>query len=351
MRFLFEINHPGHFYLFRNAIDDLIGKGNEVFIFARNNEPIPALLKTRPAWQIKFVGKGGRNIFRQALKQIFFNTKAITFILKHKIDVCAGVSVTMPQSAFITGRKSIVFDDDDRSVTPFFAFLSHTFAKKVLSPDCLENKSHKKKYIYYKGYHELAYLHPEIFVPDNSILAGQRLSPEEPFFLLRFNDFHAHHDIGEHGLSPDQKKHLIEHLKKYGKVLISSEGKMIPEFMEYTIIVHPSKIHHLLSYASLYVGESQTMASESAVLGTPAIRINTFKGRLSTLNELEYKYELLYSYLPEEFDKAMARVDQLVKPGIRNAWLKKRNNMLRDKINVSQYISDYFSAFNELIKS
>jgi hypothetical protein len=347
MRILFEINHPGHFYLFRNTIDELIDRGNEIFIFARNNEPIPALLKTRPAWQIKYIGKRGRNIFQKALKQILFNTTAISFILKHKIDICAGVSVTMPQSAFITGRKSIVFDDDDRSVTPFFAFMSHTFAQQVFSPDCLENKSHKLKYTYYKGYHELAYLHPEIFFPDKSILTGQGLSPEQPYFLLRFNDFRAHHDIGQYGLSLDQKKQLIEHLKKYGKVLISTESESVPEFIKNNIIVHPSKIHHLLSYARLYIGESQTMASEAAILGTPAIRINTFKGRLSTLNELEHKYKLLYSYLPAEFDKALAMIDKLLKKDNRELWLRKRNNMLNDKINVSRFICDAITALNK----
>jgi predicted glycosyltransferase len=45
-------------------------------------------------------------------------------------------------------------------------------------------------------------------------------------------------------------------------------------------------------YADLFIGESATMASESAVLGTPAIFVSTLQA--GVLNEIEEKYGLLY---------------------------------------------------------
>ena len=53
-------------------------------------------------------------------------------------------------------------------------------------------------------------------------------------------------------------------------------------------------MHDLLYYATMYIGEGATMASEAAILGTPSIYINTL--RLSYTDEEEAKYDLLYNY-------------------------------------------------------
>lgn len=47
-------------------------------------------------------------------------------------------------------------------------------------------------------------------------------------------------------------------------------------------------MHHVMAFASLYIGDSQTMAAEAGVLGTPFVRFNDFVGRLSYLHELEH---------------------------------------------------------------
>ena len=67
----------------------------------------------------------------------------------------------------------------------------------------------------------------------------------------------------------------MSELEKYGRVLITSESKLPAEFEPYRVKVAPEKMHDLLYYAALYVGEGGTMASESAVLGTKAIHIST----------------------------------------------------------------------------
>ena len=46
-------------------------------------------------------------------------------------------------------------------------------------------------------------------------------------------------------------------------------------------------MHHVMAFASLYIGDSQTMAAEAGVVGTPFVRLNDFVGRLSYLHELE----------------------------------------------------------------
>lgn len=58
-------------------------------------------------------------------------------------------------------------------------------------------------------------------------------------------------------------------------------------------------------FASLYIGDSQTMSAEAGVLGVPFVRFNDFVGRIGYLRELEDVYELGYgihaSALPADF--------------------------------------------------
>ena len=53
-------------------------------------------------------------------------------------------------------------------------------------------------------------------------------------------------------------------------------------------------MHHALYFAEMFIGDSQTMTAEAAVLGTPALRLNNFVGKLGYLNELERKFNLTY---------------------------------------------------------
>ena len=125
------------------------------------------------------------------------------------------------------------------------------------------------------------------------------INKDDTFYILRFVSFGASHDVGEKGISLEMKRNLIKELQQYGKVFITNEGNLEPEFDQYRLRIEPHEIQDLMYYATMVIGDSQTMIAESAVLGTPAIRCNTFVGRLSYLEELEHKYELTYGFLPK----------------------------------------------------
>jgi len=185
----------------------------------------------------------------------------------------------------------------------------------------------------------LAYLHPRRFVADPAVLAGSGLKAGEPYFILRFNAFKAHHDIGARGLSPENKRRLIDLLSPHGKVLITSEKDIDAEFKDYQLLVSPEKVHSLLYYATMFIGDSQTMTSEAAVLGTPALKCNSFAGRLSVPNELEAKYKLCFSWQPSEFESLLEKLRELLKqPDLKETWRERRENMLRDKIDVTAFM-------------
>ena len=69
-------------------------------------------------------------------------------------------------------------------------------------------------------------------------------------------------------------------------------------------------------FASLYIGDSQTMAAEAGVLGVPFVRFNDFVGRIGYLRELEDIYELGYGIhaTPLAADSPIRRADGLAQP-------------------------------------
>ena len=52
-------------------------------------------------------------------------------------------------------------------------------------------------------------------------------------------------------------------------------------------------MHNALKYASLFVGEGATMASECAILGTPAIYVNSLKVRVALFSIIELQISVI----------------------------------------------------------
>ena len=88
------------------------------------------------------------------------------------------------------------------------------------------------------------------------------------------------------------------------------------------------------------------MASESAVLGTPAIMINSLT--TGYLDELEEKYKLIFKYFPsiELQLAALSKALFLIKNReLRNQWPKRREKMLNDKIDPTRFMVDFVQNF------
>ena len=134
------------------------------------------------------------------------------------------------------------------------------------------------------GFFEDCYLHPSIFQADLSLVEDLGFSLHKPYFILRFISWNANHDINNYGFSQDEKIQIVNKLIKFGDVYITSESELPFELEKYRIKIPASKIHHVLHYATMYIGDSQTMATESALLGTPAIRYNSFVGQNDMTN-------------------------------------------------------------------
>ena len=243
--------------------------------------------------------------------------------------------------------KSFIFGDDDDEVAQLAVKYGFPYAEAVLSPSAL-GTAHRKtpKAIFYAGYHELAYLHPNVFTPDESVLSKMGIKKGERFFILRFVALKAYHDVGQQGISFSQKKQLIDMLENYGRVIITSEKNIEPEFEKYKLTVPAEDMHSLMYYSSLYIGDSQTMASEAAVLGVPSLRCNTFVGRIAYLEEEEHKYGLTYGFTPDRFDQLLDKARELLQdPDTKSVWEEKRRKMLSEKIDVSAFFTWFIENY------
>jgi len=352
MNILIDVGHPAHVHYYRNLAIELELRGHFIIWSVKENSAAKKLLE---CFGFKFIVLPSKAdaLISKALKQIYYNVILFKFCRKNKIDLAIGTSVTIAHVSRISQIKSIVFDDDDDKVQPLVVKFVHPFVDTLLSPDTLVNNRERNDTIFYPGYHELAYLHPKRFSPDPSILADIGIKNGETFFIMRFNSFKAHHDNGIKGLSINQKLELVDILLSHGKIFITTEREIEPELREWRIKIEPHKIHSLMAYSTLFLGDSQTMTSEAAMLGIPSLRCNSFSGRISYLEEQEKKYGLTYSYFPENFDRMIIKLNELLSyPNIKEEWQQKRQKMLADKIDVTSFwtwfIENYPDAISQI---
>jgi len=161
---------------------------------------------------------------------------------------------------------------------------------------------------------------------------------------MRFVSWDASHDIGHGGFTIEAKLKAVDELKKYGKLFITSETPLPKELEKYRLNISPEKIHDLLHYAALYIGEGATTATEAAILGTPSIYISSLVNTMGNFDELEKKYGLVYLFTEPEDALNKAKVI-LTDKNIKNKWGLKREKLLKDKIDVTSFITELIINF------
>jgi hypothetical protein len=173
----------------------------------------------------------------------------------------------------------------------------------------------------------------------------------KPFYILRFAKLTAHHDKGKTGITSEISQTIIDLLKPQGNIFITSERELEPQFEKYRINIKPENIHHALFYANMYIGDSQTMAAEAAVLGTPSLRFNDFVGKLGYLDELENKYSLTYGIKTSEPEKLFEKINEFLKNyNLKQEWKLRRERMLSDKIDVTSFMVWFVENYPESVK-
>ena len=340
--FLFYLGHPAHYHNVSVVIQQLSAKGYNIVLVARAKDVLLELLEGLPYKMIYLKpkkGKGKISLISTVVKREF---ALLRIALKYKPKMLIGTDIVITHVGRLLGIPSVILNEDDAKEVPFLTKFGFRYADAVISPNCCDISPYENKKIGYNGYHELAYLHPNYFTPDKTKIK-ELFKNGEKYFILRFADLTAHHDKGKKGINLSVAKKLVEKLSPFGRVFITSERKLEPELEQYRIKINPKNIHHALSFAQIYIGDSQTMAAEAAVLGTPSIRFNDFVGKLGYLEELEHKYQLTVGISTENPHALFDKIDELLEhENIKKIVEKRKEEMLKNCVDVAQLWTNYF---------
>ena len=181
------------------------------------------------------------------------------------------------------------------------------------------------------------------------------MNKDDKYIIIRFGSWSASHDICSKGIKRGSESVFVKSLERYGRVFISSERTLPTELQKYRLNVRPEDIHSVLYFAQLYIGEGETMAVESAILGTPAIDIEAIKLKQGMFNvtaihgnadELVNKYKLMFAFTDQ--NRALEKAIEILKDDkSKKKWMKRREKLLEDKIDVTKFMIEFIEEYPE----
>ena len=327
MNIVIRISHPAHVYKFKNLIG-LLKESHIVFVVTIEKEMTTYLLN-KFGIEFYLVGQNRKGLLRKVFGLFIQECKLCLKLINFKPDIfIGGGDPLMAHVSLIYNKPYLAFEDTE--VAKLILASYRRIAASILTPESFLNNLGNQQ-IRYKGFHELAYLHNSFFKPKSEVLKYLSLGPSGDFIILRFVSWIASHDIGVSGFTRKQKINLVEELSKHTTVFISSEGVLPEEIRKYKISFPPEMMHDALYYAKLYIGEGATMASESALLGTPAIYINPL---IAGIIEEEKKVGLLYQSV--SFDEVLATAKNIINDPVSKTSCQSRSREFQNQnINVT----------------
>ncbi len=349
------LGHPAHFHYFKNTVLQLKADGHNVFFAVKEKDILEDLLRNANLSYTKVRGTRGNSRWDQAISLLKMDMNMIKFVRSNKLDILIGVPPTFGTRAF-SNVPIIVCGEDDADVVPLSSWLLLPFTHVCVSPTTCNNGRWEFKSAHFPGYLELAYLHPNHFKTDASKVKQYGIDVEKPYFIMRFSSLNAHHDSGIQGINTEIAQRLIDILAPHGTIYITSERPLEPQFEQYRIKINPLDMHHVMAFASLYIGDSQTMAAEAGVLGVPFVRFNDFVGRIGYLRELEDVYELGYGIKASSNGSVNAlcdRVQELVALPAKErkaVFDARRQKMLDEKIDCAKFLTYFIENYPASVK-
>ncbi|ADB61373.1 protein of unknown function DUF354 [Haloterrigena turkmenica DSM 5511] len=364
-RVVVTVQHPAHVHFFRNAIDELEERGYDVRVFARAKDVTEALLE---AYGIEYERLAGsaESPFELAKVQATYEYRLLKRVRRLDPDVmlAIGEPAVAHASAAVDGHSVLFTDTEHATLSNALAL---PFADLVCTPRAFWDDRGSSHYTY-PGYHELAYLHPDRFSPDPSVLAdlepqveaglpaatdggaasgtatgADSVEPgdatatigDESLIVLRLISWTAAHDIGQEGMAGVER--LVADLEREGAtVLVSAEGDLPPALADRRIDLPPERMHDLLAHADLFLGESATMAIESAVLGTPSLYVSDLDA--GVLEELETRYGLIRRLEQDAEPSQVAATARELLAIDDSTWRERRRTLFDETIDTTEFV-------------
>ena len=345
MNILISTGHPAQVHNFRIFREQLIKRGHKVFWLASQKDISDYLLNVYGIeyTQLKRPKKGIVAKLFTLLQNTWIAAKVIR---KNKIDfVVTRINPGVVMAAFLMGKKQVGLTDTE--AVGIYDLIFSKFLGALITSTSFE-RSLRKDQIRINANIELFYLHPNYFNYDKKeVYQLLKIPMDMPFAVVRFVSTKAFHDEGTRFISEKTKVEVVEKIKKYAEVFISSEDDLPPSIQQYQIKFPYEKVHVVMKEATMFYGESATMASECAILGTPAIYVNA-QSRGYTNDE--QRMGLLHYYKTDDASQA-ASIDKVVEllenKNLKEDTKQKQLAFLQTKIDPVAFLIWFIESYPE----
>ena len=268
-KILFDIVHPAHVNLFKNAIN-ILSRNHEVYITILDRGILKSiLLHELPDFDPTILTKRSQKKWGLILiNNLFRAIKMFVFMAKKRPDVaisCGQVSLSLPSK--ILRIPNYQFSDDaERKLVVFVESMFST--KKYFPPVDRSSVKYLFNTIRYNAMKQWAYLHPNYFNPNLDSLKSYSIAPKKYFFIREIvTDSFNYLDQSHSSLRSIQIPHGY-------KVLLSLEDKTKKDIYpkDWIILKEPVRdFYSLMYYSACVISSGDSMAREAALLGTPSI--------------------------------------------------------------------------------
>jgi uncharacterized protein len=292
MKILIDILHPKHAHFFRPLVKRWIARGHEIKIVTRDKDITHQLLDLfgMPYQCLSKQQKGAALAIELLVRWARFFALLRRFKPDFVLSI-GGITTSLPSKLCRIPNMALT-DTETAELSNMIAF---PFADRILTPEWFE-RDFGKRHCRYRSFHEWSYLHPDEFIPDKKIVLEEGIDPDRPYAVVRFVRWDAVHDRGEEGFTPADAARLVHQLSSTMEVVLTSETDPPSELRKFTRQVRVDRMHHVMAFASLVVGESPSMCAEASLMGVPSILASSWAGDCGNMKILEGRYRLMQVY-------------------------------------------------------
>jgi hypothetical protein len=347
MKIAVFVNTQAEVHFYKNIVAALERDGNPVFVLARGYGGAIELLNELNIPFFLFSGSSDSESGKiTSVPHDVVN--AFRYLKAKNIDLTTGCGTYNTFTAHLLKVPDITFSDSESTINAesyALSNLTYEFTDVFVTPSSFKQEL-GPKHLKVESYKELAYLHPDYYTPDPSVFDLLGISRSHDYSVLRFAAFDDLNDLGVRGLTDADKITLVKELSGYGEVFVSSECDVPEPMQDYVLDVPKRRIHDVLSYASLFITDTHTMAIEAALLGTPTIRSTAFVGDcdVGAFLELEREFQLLFN-LKSASEVATKAVQLIRDPRAKEDWQKKRDRLLERKLDITALMVSLIEAY------
>jgi predicted glycosyltransferase len=311
MKILVDLNHPVDVNFFKNAIALLAKQHNcdiEITLQPRG-KLVPILQRELPNFHFTSIGTYRKSLTGKVLGAGYRFLRLLSFVRRGEFDAVVSFGgIGVCHATYVLRKPSVIFDDDIEYRIGFYPY--KPFATRLVMPQHIPVRG--RNVVKYKGFKELAYLHPNHFKPDEGSLREYGVMPAKYVFVREVSNISMNYTHLEEGQLAD----VCRRLRTSGlDVVLSLEDKSLTDrFAPHCIILQEPvrDIYSLMHFALLTVSSGDTMARESCLTGTPVIYTG---GRYMSVNTELIKRGIFFE--PDDEHSVMNLVGMIVEGNIK----------------------------------